>query len=176
MEENQRTPISNGLFYGMITGIAMIIFSLILFLADLYLNRTVSWIGYLLLCGGMFYGTFDYRNKHTNGFMTYGKAFSSCFWIGLFAGIIASVYMFVFAQFIHPGFVQELLDQVRTNMATSNPNLTEEQVEQALAMSAKFMSPVMMTIWALVMYAGSSAIIGLILAIFLKKNEPETTT
>ena len=176
MEEKQRSVLYNGLIYGMITGVVMIIFSLILFLSDLYLNKTVSWISYLFLAGGMFYGTFEYRKKSTNGFMTYGKAFASCFWIGLFAGIVASAYMFVFAQFIHPGFVQELLDQVRTNMAATNKNLTDEQIEQAVAITAKFMSPVMMTIWGFVMYAASSAIISLILAIFLKKEDPSLKT
>jgi len=176
MEEKQRSILSNGLFYGMITGVAMIIFSLIMFLLDLYLNKAVSWISYLFLAGGMFYGTFEYRKKSTTGFMTYGKAFTSCFWIGLFAGIVASVYMFVFAQFIHPGLVQELLDQIRTNMATTNPNMSDEQIEQAVAITAKFMSPAMMTFWGLVVYAVSSAIIGLILAIFLKKEDPSMKT
>ena len=172
MEEKQRSGMSNGLFYGAITGVAIIIFSLIMFLLDLYLNKSVSWISYLVLATGMLLGTLDYRKKHTNGYMTYGKAFTACFWIGLFAGILASLYMFVFAQFIHPGFVQELLDQVRTNMLTAKPDMSEEQVEQAVAVTAKFMSPIMMTIWGLVGYAASSAVIGLILAIFLKKEDP----
>ncbi len=172
MEEKQRTGMSNGLFYGAITGVALIIFSLIMFLLDLYLNKSVSWISYLVLAAGMLYGTLDYRKKHTNGYMTYGKAFTACFWIGLFAGIIASLYMFVFAQFIHPGFVQELLDQARTNMLAAKPDMSEEQLEQAISMTAKFMSPVMMSIWGIVVYAASSAVIGLILAIFLKKEDP----
>ncbi len=172
MEEKQRSGMSNGLFYGAITGVALIIFSLIMFLLDLYLNKKVSWISYLVLATGMLIGTLEYRNKHTNGFMTYGKAFTACFWIGLFAGIIASVYMFVFAQFIHPGFVQELLDQARTNMLAAKPDMSEEQLEQAIGITAKFMSPVMMSIWGIIIYALSSAVIALILAIFLKKEDP----
>jgi len=176
MEEKQPSVLSNGLLYGAITGIALILFSLILFLTDLYLNKTMSWISYLFLVGGMLYGTLEYRKKYTNGFITYGKAFISCFWIGLFAGIIGSLYMFVFAKYIHPGFVQELLDQARTNIMTTNPNMSDEQVEQAVSISAKFLSPGMMAVWGLVAYAAISAVIALILAIFIKKEDPSLKT
>jgi hypothetical protein len=172
MEEKPRTVISNGVYFGLITGAAIIVFSLIMFLLDLYMNKAVNWIGYIFLVAGMAWGTLEFRKKYSNGFLTYGKAFSSCFWIGMIAGVLASVYLFVFVQFIHPGFINELLEQARANMLTSKPDMTEEQLEQALSMSAKFMSPVMMTIWGLVAYAAISAVIGLILAIFLKKEDP----
>jgi ABC-type sugar transport system permease subunit len=143
---------------------------------DLYLNKAVNWIGYIFLIAGMAWGTLEFRKKYSNGFLTYGKAFSSSFWIGMIAGVVASVYLFLFTQFIHPGFINELLEQARANMLTSQPDMSEEQLEQALAMSAKFMSPLMMTIWGLVMYAAASAVIGLILAIFLKKADPSLNT
>ncbi|MEI7727069.1 MAG: DUF4199 domain-containing protein [Bacteroidota bacterium] len=176
MEEKPRSVISNGIFYGLITGAAIVVFSLIMFLMDLYLNKAVNWIGYIFLIAGMIFGTLEFRKKYANGFLTYGKAFSSCFWIGLFAGILASLYLFVFIQFIHPGFINELLDQARANMLASHPNMTDEQVEQALSISAKFMSPVMMVVWGLAAYAAISAIFGLILAIFLKKEDPSLNT
>ncbi len=176
MEEKPRSALSNGIYYGLITGAAMIVFSLIMFLLDLYLNKAVNWIGYIFLIAGMIWGTLEYRKKYSNGFLTYGKAFSSCFWIGIFAGILSSVYLYVFIQFIHPAFVNELLDQARENMLTAQPDMSEEQVEQALAMSAKFMTPVMMVVWGLAAYAAVSAFIGLILAIFLKKEDPSLNT
>ena len=176
MEEKPRSAISNGIYFGSITGAALIVFSLIMFLLDLYLNKTVSWLSYLILAGGMFYGTFDYRKNYTNGFMTYGKAFSSCFWIGLFGGVLISVYMFVFARFIHPGFVNEILEKARENMVNSSQQMTEEQIDTALEYTRKFTTPVMMVVWSLVMYAASSAIIALILAFFLKKEDPSLNT
>lgn len=172
MEEKPRSVISNGIYFGLITGAAIIVFSLIMFLLDLYMNKAINWIGYLFLVAGMVWGTLEYRTKYSNGFLTYGKAFGACFWTGLFAGIIASVYLFIFVKFIHPGFINELLDQTRNSMIASNPNMSDEQLEQAISVSSKFMSPVMMTIWGLFAYAAMSAVISLILAIFLKKEDP----
>jgi hypothetical protein len=172
MEEKPRSVLVNGVYYGLITGAALIVFSLIMFLLDLYLNRAVNWIGYIFLIAGMVWGTIEYRKKYTNGFLTYGKAFTSCFWIGVFAGILSSVYLYIFVQFIHPGFINELLDQTRAGIMTSSPDLSDEQIEQTVEMSAKFMTPVMMTIWGLVMNAIIAAVAGLILAVFLKKEDP----
>ena len=176
MEEKPRSVLSNGLYFGLITGAGLIVFSLIMFLLDLYLNRAVSSIAYVVLVAGMIWGTLDYRKKHSNGFLTYGKAFGSCFWIGLFGGIVSSIYFFIFIHFIHPGFINELLDQMRASMLEANPNMSDEQIEQAVEMSSKFMSPVMMTLWGFVTYAVISAVLGLILAIFLKKEDKSLNT
>lgn len=176
MEDKSRSSMVQGLYFGAITGAGLIVLSLILFLAGQHMNRMLSSISYVLLIAGMVYGTLDYRKNYMGGFMSYGKAFSVLFWIGLCAGIIASVYMFVFATLIHPGFVQELLEQSREQMLTQNPNLTDEQVEAGLAMAAKFTSPVMMMIFGFLIYTLISAIISLIAAIFLKKEDPSLNT
>ena len=128
------------------------------------------------MIGGMVWGTIEFRNKYSGGFITYGKAFSSCFWIGLIAGLLATIYMFVFVTFIHPGFINELLDQMREQMQASNASMSDEQMEQAISMSSRFMSPVMMTVWGLVTYAAFSAILSLIVAIFLKKEDTTLKT
>ncbi len=161
----------NALWFGVITGAVLILYSLILFLVGMHTNRYLGYVGYVILLAGMIWGTLEYRNKYLGGFIAYGKACSSCFMIGLYAGLLSAVYMFIFAKFIHPVFVQELLEISREAIYNSNPNMSEEQVDQALEMSSKFMSPVMMAIWAFVGYLIASAILGLIVAIFLKKED-----
>ncbi len=61
MEEKLRTTTVNGIYYGLMTGAGLIIISLILFLTDLYMNKGVSSIEYLVLIAGMVYGAIDYR-------------------------------------------------------------------------------------------------------------------
>jgi hypothetical protein len=176
MEEKSRSATVNGIYYGLMTGAGLIILSLILFLTDLYMNKGVSAIGYLVLIAGMVYGAIDYRKKYLNGFMTYGKAFSTLFMIGLFAGVVSAIYMFVFAQYIHPGFAQEILEQSRQEMMKQNTNLSDEQIETALSYTAKFTTPLMMMVWGFITYVVISAIIGLLAAIFIKKEDPSLNT
>ena len=171
MEEKPRSVAMNSLWFGVATGAVLILYSLILFLAGLHTSKSLGYFGYLILIIGMIWGTVDYRTKALGGFMTYGKAFGSCFMIGLYSGIISAVYIFVFAKFIHPGFIQEMMDISRQSIMDSNPNMSEEQMEQALSFAGKFMSPPMMAMWAFLGYLFASAILGLIVSIFLKKED-----
>ena len=171
MEEKVRSISVQGIYYGLITGAGLIILSLILFIAGLSQNKWLSSISYLILIAGMIYGTYDYREKYLKGFITYGKAFTTCFLIGLFAGLAASIYIYVFAQFIHPGIVNEVIEQARQQMVNTNPEMSEDQLETALAMTAKFTTPVMMMVIGFITYTVLSAVISLIAAIFLKKED-----
>lgn len=146
MEEKVRTTTTQGLYYGLITGAGLIILSLILFIAGLYMNKMVSSISYLVMIAGMVYGTLDFRKTYTNGF--------------------------IFAQFIHPGFVQEILDQSRENILKSNPEMPEEQMEMAMEWTAT----VMMMVWGFIINTIISAVIGLLAALFLKKEDPSLKT
>ena len=170
MEEKKTTVASNALNYGLITGAVLIVYSLLLYIANLYLNKSLGYISYIFLLGGMVWGTLEYRKKAGNGFLTYGQAFNSCFLIGLIAGILATIYMFVFVKYINPGFINEIIEQARVKLQTQN--LTDDQIETALDYTRKFTTPAMMTIWGLVIYAIISAVLGLITAIFLKKADP----
>jgi len=171
MEEKKPSLAINALNYGLITGAVLIVYSLLLYIANLYMNKPLGYISYLFLLAGMVWGTIEYRKKALNGFMTYGQAFSSCFLIGLFAGILGTIYMFVFINYINPGFVNEIIEQARIQMQAKN--LNDDQIESALDYTRKFTTPLMMTVWGLVAYSLMSAILGLLAAIFLKKTDPD---
>jgi hypothetical protein len=169
MEEKKRTLSSNAIYYGLIAGAAMILYGLVLFLLDQHMNKGLSYVGYVFLIGGMVWGTIEYRNKFNNGFLSYGPAFKSCFMIALYASILSAIYMFVFAQFIHPGLLNEMLDQSRQAIIDKYPDWNDEQIEQAVSMTTKFMSPWILAIGAFIAEVVIGTLAGLILAIFLKK-------
>jgi ABC-type multidrug transport system fused ATPase/permease subunit len=171
MEEKPRSATMHAMYYGLITGAAMVIFSLILYIADLYMNSTIGYISFLILIGGMIWGTLDFRKLSPNGLLTYGKAFSTCFLIALFAAIISALYTFVFAEFINPNFSQEILDKAREGMMNSGQPMTDEQIDQAMTWTERFTTPVMITIWGFITTVAISAIISLVAAIFLKKED-----
>jgi len=171
MEEKKKSVTMNGIIYGIITAIMVIVFSLILYIFNLHMNRSVSWIGYLFLLAGMIWGTLEYRKKTLGGFMSYGKAFSVSFMIILFAGIIYCIYTYFFFQFIAPGSVNELIEMQRQQIAESNVNLTDEQIEQALEISARFMTPIWIAVLGFVQQLIIGAIVCLITSIFLKKED-----
>jgi len=174
MEEKKTSVAANALNYGLITGAVIIVYNLLLYIANLYMNQALGWVAYLFLVGGMVWGTLEYRKKLEGGFLTYGQAFSSCFFIGMIAGILAIIYMFFYVKYINPGIVNEIMEQSRQKL--QEKNLTEDQIEAGLEWTRKFTTPGIMTVFGLIAYAFFSALLGLIASIFLKKVDPNAPT
>jgi hypothetical protein len=173
MEEKQNSLGIHTMIYGLITGVALIVFTLIMYVANLYLNTTIGYLAFLISIGGMVYGALQYRKNQLKGFMTYGQAFSSTFLIGLFATIVSTVFFFFYVKYINTGMINELLDQIRVKMEAKSGTMTPEQMEQAMAWTAKFMTPVWMVIWGFLGNLFWGALFSLVIAIFLKKKDPE---
>jgi len=55
-------------------------------------------------------------------------------------------------------------------MLEGNPNISDEQLEQALSMTEKFTSPVMITVFAFLANVIFATILSLIIAIFAKRE------
>jgi hypothetical protein len=169
MEPKQKSIGANALTYGAITAAAMIVYSLILFILNLYLNKPLGYVNYLLLIAGMVLGTLNFRKLNDRGLLPYGKAFTSCFLIGLIASVISIIYFFIYMKFINTGMINEMLEQARQEMMTKN--LSEEQMDKAMEYTAKFMQPAWMMVFGLLMYVIVSVILSAIIAIFLKKED-----
>ena len=171
MEEKTKSSTSNALSYGLITGAVMIVYSLILYLLNLHLNRYLPLISFLILLVGMTYGTIQFRNKAMNGFISYGKAYSSGFMIALFAGILAAIYAFIFYQFIAPDVVREILDMANQNIMAKSAQMSDDQMQKAMDMTTKFVTPPFMSIMLLIYCLVIAAIGGLITSAFIKKED-----
>lgn len=175
MDEQPKSSTSNALTYGLITGAVMIVYSLILYLLNLHLNKYLGYISFFIMIAGMSYGTIQFRNKIMKGFISYGKAYSSGFMIALFAGILGAIYAYIFYKLIAPDVVGEILDMTRQNIMSKSPQLSDEQVEQAMNMTAKFMTPALMSIFYLIYSLIVAAIGSLITSIFIRKEDQSSS-
>ncbi|MGA3014277.1 MAG: DUF4199 domain-containing protein [Bacteroidales bacterium] len=172
MEEKKTSMTTHALTYGVGTGLALIVYSLIMYVANLYMNKPMQYLAFVLLIGGMLIGTLQYRKTALNGFMTYGKAFSVNFLIGLFATILSSIFVYFYVKYINTGLIDEIMQQTRNKMEAKAGSMTQEQMDQALSMTQRFLTPVWMVIWSFIGNAFWSAVIALILSIFVKKDDP----
>ncbi len=176
MEEKQTSKGMHTLIYGAGTGIALIIFTLIMYVSNLYMNQTLGYLSYLILIAGMVVGSIQYRKVQLKGFMTYGQAFSVNFLIGLFASIISVIFFFFYIKYINTGLIEEIMAQVRTKMEAKAGNMSQEQMDQAMMWTERFMTPVWMVVWGFLGNAFWAAIFALVIAIFLRKKDPNAPT
>jgi hypothetical protein len=176
MEEKQTSLGMHTMIYGVGTGLALIVYSLILYVSNQYMNTYLGYGSFLIMVAGMVYGSLQYRKNQMKGFMTYGQAFSANFLIGLFATIISTIFFFFYIRYINTGLIDEILAQVRTKMEAKAGSMSQEQMDQAMSYTERFMTPVWMVIWGLLGNAFWGAIFALVIAIFIKKKDPNAPT
>ena len=170
MEEKAASPMKTALNFGLMTAGAMIVYSLILYVLDLDQNPWLPYFSYVLLIGGIYLGSKSYRDNYRGGYITYGNAVLAGFLISLAASVIVAIYTYFFFAFINPDAMAEMLAVAEEGMLEKG--MSEEEIDQALAISRKMMSPGIMTIWAIFGNAIAGLILSLITSIFVKKEEP----
>jgi hypothetical protein len=161
----------NALNYGIIVGFIMIVYSVILYSFNMSENKILAFLSYIFLIIGMYYGSNKFRTLYSDGFLSFGKSFKSNFLIGLFASLVMVLWTFIFFQFIDTEMVTKIIEKAQEGMLESNPNMTEDEMNMGLKYVKMFTNPLMMAVMSLLYNLFFSVILGLIIAIFVKKEE-----
>jgi hypothetical protein len=168
MENNNGSLLKATMNYGLISGLIVIVYSLLLYILGLHLNQYLGYLTIVILAACIFIFTKQFRDKQNEGFISYGKAFQLGILIGLFAAILLSFFSYIEVTFIDPTIVQKQLDIQQEKMLAKG--MSEEQVDMAIQMAKKMMSPAMLFIMSIVSFTFWAAIISLITSAILKKN------
>jgi len=172
MNENVPSNTKFAMNNGALIAIVLIFYSLLLWVLGVDRENWLQYFSYLFMLVGVVMAVKQYREKN-NGFLSYGKAFSNGFLTLLFAGIITSIYIFIFFQFIAPGEVGAMIDKAEEQMVERYPNFTDEQIAQTMNYTKMFMKPWIMAAMALFFNVIASLIIAAIVAAFMKKEEQQ---
>lgn len=166
--ENKTTMFQHTMTWGAITGIALIIYTLILYLAGLTFNTALGYVSYIILIAGIIMGTLAYRNKVLNGYISYGNAFLTGLLIVVFAAILSSFFSFILMRFIDPGLIEQLVSKTEEKLI--NQGLNDEQIEIAVDRMRKMMASPFSVILGLLGMIIVGAILSLITSAFIKKE------
>ena len=161
------------LIWGCYTGIALIIFTLIIYVANLYMNTALQYFSYLFLIAGMVIGALLYRKAQPNGFMTYGRAFRVTFLIGLFASIVSMIFSYFYVKYINTGLIDEILVIARQKVEEELGSAGQEQIDQAMVWTERFTTPLWLTVAGFLGITFWSAIFALIISFFLQRKDPD---
>ncbi len=171
MEENQKSSTQPAMMYGLILGLVLILFSLLMFLIDVDQESPLMYISYLLMIVVLFLIMVNFRDKQLGGIASYGTMFGVGFKTILFASILTAIFTYVFVTLINPGLIDEILMNAEGKMM-ENEDLTDEQIEQALGFTESFVAnPVAITIWSFALNLIVGAVFSLIISIFVKREE-----
>ncbi|MVM31028.1 DUF4199 family protein [Spirosoma sp. HMF4905] len=166
---NQTSTARVALKWGLITGITLVVYSIILYTLDQTTNRSLSLVIYGILIAGLVLGMRDYRTAN-GGYMSYGEGMSLGTLLAAIAGFLSSLFNVFYTQIIDPGFQERLTEQVRSQMEEQG-KLSDEQIDQAIEVMQKFQSPGITFAVGIFMTILIGVIFSLIIAAFIRRNK-----
>lgn len=155
--------------YGLILGLAIVIYTLVLHFLGAGQNEIAGWASIVFMAVAVHMGTKNFRDKLQEGFVTYGRAVGSGMLIVFFASIIQAFFIYIFYSYISPESIQDIFITMEDGMMQSGSS--DEEIEMAMKMTKSVMGPVTMAFTAILGSAFWGLIISLITSAFLKKEK-----
>ena len=160
--------------YGLLLGLASIALSVLTYVMGVHLERPwwASVLGIAIMVLFIVFGLKTFK-KDNGGFLSLGEALKVGLAISLIAGILVVIYNYLFMTVIEPDMVNQMLEMTREQMLEQNPDMPDDQMEMALGMTEKFMSPPIMAAIGIIFSLFLGFIISLIAGLVMKQNRPE---
>jgi hypothetical protein len=157
---------SFALKYGLITAMVGIAISLVIYLTGNIAQAWAGWVGLPVIIYLYYFFQKKFRDEYQEGYVSFGKAFK----LGALMVVIGSVVNGIFTYFIFSD--SEVMDQI---MEKSYNNMVEKgmssaQIDQAMEMSASFMTPTAMMAFAALGGIFFGLILVLITSAIVKKD------
>jgi ABC-type multidrug transport system permease subunit len=172
MEEKTKAPFwKPALIYGAIVGFVGILVGVIFYVMDLMTESWVQWISLLISVVVLVYCLTMYKRDYLGGYASYGQIWKMTIVIGVFATILGAIYGYILMGVIDPELVDKL-KLAQEQKILNNPRIPEGYMDTALERLDKQMEIGRMTVMQLIFGPVMYAIVGLVLAAFIKKNNP----
>lgn len=168
----QKTSIwKSGLMMGVYLAIAVILYSVVLYVTGLGFNKYAGYASILILIVGIIMIQLNYK-KQQGGILTYGQGVGIALISMISVGVISLVYTYLLYAVIDPDYYQQFLlfMEEQTTATLIERGMGEEQIQMSLDMQQKFQTPVILAGGALVNSVIVGLIVSLISSIFIKKN------
>ena len=131
MEQKVTSPTTKGL----IIALALVVLSLIVQFTGSEQTIWGRWLGIVILCAGVIWACISY-GQQMNGNVTFGNVFAHGFKTSAVVTVLSILFM-VIILLVMPDIKEKGMEAARAEME-KNPNMTESQIEQGVAMASKF--------------------------------------
>ncbi|MFP4024900.1 MAG: DUF4199 domain-containing protein [Thiohalospira sp.] len=168
MEEKSNSFFKTAINLGVILGLALIIYSILLFFFNLHLNKYLGYVIYVIIIAFFIWGVKYYRDNNLNGIISFSKALGLSTLILLFASVLYNIYSYLLVTVIDPDYIDKLLLMVEEQLLKQG--IPDEQIELGVAMQKKMMKPLLMSLFGFIGMMFFGFIIALITSAIVKKE------
>jgi len=110
---------------------------------------------------------------NNGGFLSLGEALKNGLGISLISGVVYVVYFYVFVNFIQADYFTNLAAFQEASMIEMYPNMSDEDLENAIEMSKKFSGFGMISAIIMIMSLFFGFVISMIAGLIMKKTQEE---
>jgi hypothetical protein len=171
MEEKVKAPFwKPALIYGAILGFVSVFLSLVFYFLGMSTTNWTTWVGTLIGIVLLVYLLLQYRKDYLGGFASFGQIFLMALVAGIFSTIIGVIFAYLLYSVIDPG----LLEQVKIiaqEKIMSNSRIPESMYDDIFEKMEKRTTAIGIAKMGLYMGVFMNALIGLIVAAFIKKED-----
>jgi hypothetical protein len=143
----------NFLKWGIFIAAANVVITLIEYfggLSDVHGGGPMRWVAFVVSLGLLFWGILE-KKKEDPGEFTFGKGWVEGVLISLIAGVILSIFMYIYFDMINPEMIDTIHAEALKNMAAQK-DMTPEKIEAAKKFMDFMFSPTGFSLSTLFMY------------------------
>lgn len=161
--------------YGVLLGIVSVLMGVVTYVTNAHLkpNMLINIIGFLILVVVIILGIKAFKSQNA-GYLSLGEALKIGVGIALIGGIFSAIWMLILMNFLEPEYMNQMAEIQRETMVETNPNMTDQQLDAAMEMAAKFSSPWISMAIVIIGNMFLGLIISLIAGLVMKKENPYT--
>jgi hypothetical protein len=156
--------------YGLLTGFVSVIYSFILFVGNLSENKILSSLSYVILIVGIILAHKHFKREN-GGYMSFGQGLGIGSLLSVILGVMSGIFMYIYMKFIDSSFLERMREMQVAEL--EKRNMSDEQIEQAMAITDKMMGPEMMVVWAIVATLLMGFLLSLIISAITKRTRPD---
>lgn len=167
--EDQTKPSSQSLMYGVIYGLLSSIVLYLSYKIGYTTGGITTLFGFILAAVSVLLSINLYKNSNS-GQLTIANALFIGLMIGLIGGVIYAVYVYLHYDMVDTTTMAEQLKIAEEQMKQQSPQLTEEQMEQALKISAIVSSPASLAVLKFIGALFETFIVALLIGLIKKSD------
>ena len=158
--------------YGTVLGLCLALIALLLWVLDVDEQTSIipSVINNLLVIGFLFYSVSYYRDNFNNGIIAYSQSLKIGTSIAFFSSVIMAFYTFFYISYLAPDMLVEIINRTEQAILQSNHEISDEELDLALEMTAKFTQPHWLMIMGILGGTFMGFFYSLIISFFVKSD------
>lgn len=171
--ENKSTVVQVGIKYGLITGVIVIVYTVLLYLIGEAMNMWLGFLSFIFIITLMIFGMKEYK-RNQEGYLEFKEGLAIGTLIVAISSLLSQIFNYVYMNFIDPSMIEQIGERTREMMEKFG--MDEDKIEQAVTEAQSKMASPLSILWGILGALVMGFIISLIISAIMQNKRSEIDT